>query len=202
MPQTLVLDGLDEAVARAFEAAVRVLRDAGAQIDEIALTELSDIPAMIQNGGMAGVEALAVHRELLKGHAAEYDPRVRMRIELAGALSGADYVELANRRAVLIKRFARSAAPYDAVIMPTVPIVAPPFSAFDKDDDYVQLNRKLLRNTVCFNIFDGCAISLPCHRPGEAAVGLMLASSNGRDKSLLHAAATVEAAIAPARGLA
>ncbi|MGB0087768.1 MAG: amidase [Rhodomicrobiaceae bacterium] len=202
IPQTLVLDGLDETVARAFEAAVRTLRDQGAAIDEIALADLAELPTLIQHGGIAGAEILAVHRPLLKSHAAEYDPRVRARIELAAALSGADYVDLLARRTALIARFTKSAASYDALILPTVPIVAPPFSAFEQDDDYFRLNRTLLRNPGCFNMLDGCAITLPCHHVDEAPVGLMLASSHGRDRALFGIAATVEAALRPVRGQA
>ena len=103
------------------------------------------------------------------------------------------------KRADLITRFARSVAPFDALVLPTVPILPPPFSAFETDDEYFRLNRLLLRNPSCFNVLDGCAISLPCHRSGDAPVGLMLASSHGCDRHLLDVAATVEAALAPLR---
>jgi len=42
---------------------------------------------------------------------------------------------------------------------------------------------------------DGCAISLPCHREGEAPVGFMLAGSAGSDRRIFEMAAAVEAAI-------
>ena len=37
LPQTLMLDGLDADVARAFDRALNVLRDAGAQIEDLPL---------------------------------------------------------------------------------------------------------------------------------------------------------------------
>ncbi len=202
IPQIIVLDGLEDAVARAFEVAIKTLRDAGAQIEDAPLRELAEIPALVPHGGIVGAEALALHRPILAKHAAEYDQRVRARIELAAPLTAADYVDLVSKRAALVARFIRSAAPYDAFIMPTVPILPPPFSAFERDEDYVRLNRTLLRNPSCFNMLDGCAISLPCQRKGDAPVGLMLASSRGRDRALLGVAATVEAAIARMRGKA
>ena len=199
IPRTLVFDGIEEPVSKAFEAAVKILRDAGAQLEEIPLEALGEVPALFDKGGMLAVEALAVHRERIDAHGEAYDPRVRDRILMGGGLSGADYVQLADKRADLIARVTRTVAPYDALILPTVPLVAPPFSAFADDDEYIRLNRLLLRNTNCFNMLDGCAISLPCHRPDEAPVGLMLAAMGGRDKKLLDIAATVEGALASLR---
>ena len=39
---------------------------------------------------------------------------------------------------------------------------------------------------------DGCALTLPCHAPGEAPVGLMLAGCGGQDDRVLAAGAAVE----------
>lgn len=199
IPQTLVFDDIEGPVSQAFEAAIKALRDAGAQVDGVTLKEFSELPALGDKGGIVATEALAVHRERIKSHGDAYDPRIRDRILGATGLSGADYVDLVNKRADLIARFAQTTAPFDALIMPTVPILPLPFSAFKADDEYVRLNRLLLRNASCFNMFDGCAISLPCHRAGDAPVGLMLGASRGRDKHLLNIAATVEAVLAPLR---
>jgi aspartyl-tRNA(Asn)/glutamyl-tRNA(Gln) amidotransferase subunit A len=44
-------------------------------------------------------------------------------------------------------------------------------------------------------MIDGCAISLPCHREGDAPVGLMLAASSGSDRRIFELAAVMEGAI-------
>jgi aspartyl-tRNA(Asn)/glutamyl-tRNA(Gln) amidotransferase subunit A len=199
LPRSFVLDDMEETVASAFEAVLKRLRDGGAIIEEMAVGEIDAIPEIQKGGGIITTEALAVHRERLAANGGEFDPRVRSRIEMALEVSGADYVTYDKRRGELIARFSRRMAGHDAMILPTVPILAPPISAFAAEEDYVRLNRLLLRNPTCFNQLDGCAISLPCHAVGTAPVGLMLASSHGRDKRLLHVAATVEAAIAPMR---
>jgi aspartyl-tRNA(Asn)/glutamyl-tRNA(Gln) amidotransferase subunit A len=41
-------------------------------------------------------------------------------------------------------------------------------------------------------MLDGCSISLPCHQPGAAPVGLMLSSTHGNDAALLSWAAAIE----------
>jgi len=54
------------------------------------------------------------------------------------------------------------------------------------------VNRLMLRNASVFNLLDGCAISLPCHDPGSAPVGLMIAAPGGCDRALFAAALTAE----------
>jgi aspartyl-tRNA(Asn)/glutamyl-tRNA(Gln) amidotransferase subunit A len=52
-----------------------------------------------------------------------------------------------------------------------------------------------LRNTALGNFFDRCAISVPCHRKGDAPVGLMLMGETMGDGRLFTIAAAVEAAL-------
>ena len=54
-----------------------------------------------------------------------------------------------------------------------------------------------LRNTAAGNFLDRCAISLPCHQPGDAPVGLMLMGETLGDTRLFAIAAAVEALIRP-----
>ncbi len=62
------------------------------------------------------------------------------------------------------------------------------------------MNLTMLRNCTLINFLDGCALSLPCQAPGEAPVGLMIASSNGNDRRVLFIGLAIEAALAAARG--
>ncbi|MDD9875652.1 MAG: amidase, partial [Gammaproteobacteria bacterium] len=56
-------------------------------------------------------------------------------------------------------------------------------------------NLRILRNASTVNYFDGCAVSLPCHTPGQAPVGLMLAAGHGDDEALYEIAGAVEDAL-------
>jgi aspartyl-tRNA(Asn)/glutamyl-tRNA(Gln) amidotransferase subunit A len=89
---------------------------------------------------------------------------------------------------------------FDAIVMPTCAIVAPPVADFARDEDYVRLNMALLRNTAVINFLDRCGISLPCHEPGTAPVGFMLMGDHGGDVELFSVAAAVEAVLDQARG--
>jgi aspartyl-tRNA(Asn)/glutamyl-tRNA(Gln) amidotransferase subunit A len=79
--------------------------------------------------------------------------------------------------------------------MPTVPIAPPRIAELQDDHEYGRLNLHILRNTSLGNFLDRCAISLPCHRQGEAPAGLMLMGETMDDTRLFIIAAAVEAAL-------
>jgi aspartyl-tRNA(Asn)/glutamyl-tRNA(Gln) amidotransferase subunit A len=196
VPTTLVLDGLDDFVARAFQSALSRLSRAGAKVSEIAFPELGRIPELSPHGGVLAAEALAVHRKLIAEKGDLYDARVRTRILRATALTAADYVELFEARLALIAAAARRTAPYDAALFPTTPMVAPAIAALDADERlYGQTNILMLRNTSVGNYLDRCALSIPCHAPGEAPVGLMVMGETMGDARLLSVGLAIEAAL-------
>ncbi|MFL6692882.1 MAG: amidase [Ramlibacter sp.] len=176
--RTQLLDGLDLPVAQAFEAALRTLRNAGARVEEIALDEIRDLGSIQSTGGFSAAESYSWHRALLEAKGPGYDRRVRLRIERGAGMKAWEYLDLVRARADWIERVAAALAGFDAVLSPTVPIVAPPISdvapGAQHDDAFFRVNALLLRNTSVVNMLDGCAISLPCQAPGSLPVGLML----------------------------
>jgi aspartyl-tRNA(Asn)/glutamyl-tRNA(Gln) amidotransferase subunit A len=196
VPRSHVFDGLAPEVAAAFEAACAALSRAGARIIDRALPELDEIPKINMAGGFAPIEAYAWHRGLIARRGERYDPRVRGRIERARDMSAVEYIELRDGRADLIGRMAPLTAGFDALLMPTVAITAPPISAFAQDADYRRLNALILRNCSTVNFLDRCAATLPIQKPGEAPVGLMIVGEHGGDRSLLAVARGIEAALA------
>ncbi len=196
LPQTLVLDDLDAHVAHSFASAIARLSAAGARIIDCKLPELAGYLAF---GYFSSAEAFAWHRRLLAQREAGYDSRVARRIRLGASVSAADYIDLHQARNAWIRQMEGVIAPYDALIMPTVPIVAPPIAALEaSDEEFFRNNSLLLRNTAAFNLLDGCAISLPCHAPGSLPVGLMIGGPAMADAHVLAVARAVEAALAPA----
>ncbi|MES2098601.1 MAG: amidase [Pseudomonadota bacterium] len=194
VPTTVMLDGLDASVARAFERALATLRAAGAQIDEIALPALADVPP-----SFSPPEAWAWHRHLLATRQAEYDPRVAMRIRRGEGVSAADYIDLLQVRRAWIAKVEAAMTGFDAMLSPTVPIVAPPIAPLIASDDaFFATNALLLRNPSLVNMLDGCALSLPCHADAEMPVGLMVWSGALRDDAVLDVSLTIEAALAAA----
>jgi aspartyl-tRNA(Asn)/glutamyl-tRNA(Gln) amidotransferase subunit A len=195
IPQTLVLDDLEPAVAGAFERAVSALGRAGARIVELPLKALGDYAAINAQGGFSPCEAYAWHEPLLKRRGGDYDPRVRLRIERGRDMTAVDYVRLLGLRAELIARADGESADVDALVMPTLPLVAPPIAAFAKDEDFWRLNTRILRNNAPVNFLDRCAITIPISPPGEAPVGLMAVGRHGEDRRLLAMALGIEALV-------
>ena len=195
VPENMVLDGMDDTVAAAFDKALSTLSAAGARIERTRFDDFAEMPGVNAKGGFAASEAYAWHRHLLATQGAGYDPRIRVRIARGEHMSAADYLDLLNARARLIASFDRATAPYDCVLMPSVPIVAPRIADLDDERAYNSLNMLILRNTALGNFFDRCAISVPCHRIGDAPVGLMLMGETMGDSRLFSIAAAVEAVL-------
>jgi len=194
--RTQMQDALDATVAQAFERSLQVLRQAGAHIEEIALDEIADLAAINATGGLSAAESYAWHRKLIAEHQADYDPRVALRILRGASMSAADYIDLLAARKAWISRMEARLDGFDAVLSPTVPIVAPPIASVVADDtEFFRVNGLLLRNTSVVNMLDGCAISLPCHTPGQLPVGLMLWHAALHDDAVLDLALQVEAAL-------
>src|SRR5437762_228335 len=195
VPQSYVLDGLAPEVANAFATACTALSRAGARVVDIPLIELAELPAINASGGFAPIEAYAWHQPLLARRGDDYDQRVRQRIERASGMNAVDYIKLQAARADLIARVAERTAGFDALLMPTVAITAPPIAAFERDEDYRRLNALILRNTSVINFLDGCAATVPIPNTG-APVGLMVVGHHGADHRLLAVARGIESAFA------
>src|ERR1700736_2376836 len=195
VPTTIVLDDLDEAVARTFERALETLSRQGALIERIEVPEFLDIGVMYTKGGFAAAESYAWHRYLIVSHGDVYDPRVSLRILRGEAVSAADYIDLLQMRKSLIARATARLAPYDAFVMPTTAITPPRIADLADDQAFTKANLLSLRNCTLINMIDGCAISLPCHREGDVPVGLMLAASGGADRRIFELATAMEGVI-------
>jgi aspartyl-tRNA(Asn)/glutamyl-tRNA(Gln) amidotransferase subunit A len=195
IPQSYVLDGLAPEVACAFADACSALSRAGARLVDLPLAELNELRAINAGGGFAPIEAYAWHKDLLARRGAEYDPRVSARIERAAGMSAVDYIELMAARADLIARIDAQTVGFDALLVPTVAIIAPPIAAFAEDDDYRHLNAMILRNPSVINFLDRCAATIPIQPAGAAPVGLMIVGEHGADRRLLAAARGIEAAL-------
>lgn len=195
VPATVVLDGLDSTVAAAFDAALSRLSAAGALVEQIAIPEFAELAAINATGGLSGAEAWAWHRDQIERAGDGYDPRVLSRIRRGQTMSAADLLELLQARVRWIASVEQRIAGYDALLMPTVPMVAPALAELSEDDAYYRINALILRNPTLINFLDGCALSLPCHASGSAPVGLTLAAAGGRDRAILSLGMAVEACL-------
>ncbi|MEP6838617.1 MAG: amidase [Bradyrhizobium sp.] len=192
VPTTVALDDLDAEVAKTFERALATLAREGALIERIEVPEFHDVGVMNAKGGFAAAESYAWHRYLLTSKGNVYDPRVSVRILRGEGISAADYIDILNARRSFITRTEARIAPYDALVMPTTANTPPKIADLADDKAFATQNLRALRNCSLINTLDGCAISLPAHREGEAPVGLMLAAAGGSDRRIFELAAGME----------
>ena len=201
VPDTLVTDDLDPEVAAAFERALSKLSKAGVHIEDMSLPGLDELATVGRVRFPSLVEGYAIHRERLEHALDQMDPRISARLLAGREMSGPDYYDVLQFRLDLIARALRVTPRYDAVIMPTVPVIAPPISRFKGSDEalsdpYIVV----IRNASIANLLDRCALTVPCHDGGEAPVGFMLMGEALADRRLLGIGMAVERVVSPNLG--
>jgi aspartyl-tRNA(Asn)/glutamyl-tRNA(Gln) amidotransferase subunit A len=201
VPTTVFQDDLSPAVANAFTAALARLSAAGAVIVELPMAEFAQAAAVNPRGALASAEAYSWHRQWMKEKADQYDPRVIARIRPGEAITAASYIELLQLRERFVRSINAAASGFDAMLMPATPDTAPTIAEASKDDEsYFHFNGRMLRNPAIVNLFDGCALSVPCHDPGSAPVGMMIAGTQNTDLRILAIGLAVEEVVWKGRG--
>ena len=196
VPVRHFLDGMDEHVAADFDRALSTLSRAGARIRHLDLRAMDRLPELTAQGGITAAEAWAWHSPWVDTHANLYDPRVLARVRRGAAIDAATLTGLHALRRDWIHALRAETAGLDALVCPTVPIIAPRIDLLTADDDrFFHDNALLLRNPSVVNLYDGCAISLPSHRADTPPTGLRLWSGAGQDEPLLMLASAVETAL-------
>ena len=188
---TVVMDDLDDAPARAFADAVAALERAGAQVVPLDAPEVAQ--AMDLSGVLFTTDAYGYWRDAIEAQPDAMYPPIRDRFRAGASHSGPDYVAgwqaLRRHRA----QWAARVAGFDGVLMPACPSVPPEIDRLQTDDDYyVRENLRVLRNTRVANLMGLCAVTLPT---GVPSCGLMIAAT-GREEALLRLARAAERALA------
>ena len=109
--------------------------------------------------------------------------------------SGPEEVKCLRRLARVRRKWIKEVASgFDAILLPTVPIMPPNAQTLlDDGAEFVRANLLTLRNTRIGNLLGLPAITLPTARP---ACGLMAMCAAGQDARLLRVAAGLERALA------
>jgi aspartyl-tRNA(Asn)/glutamyl-tRNA(Gln) amidotransferase subunit A len=194
IPEARVMENLDDQVRTAFERAVEALRAAGVNIQQVAMPVLDRCDDLFRERPVVVHEVWQHHREMLGQHLQEYDPFVGLRMAAGAEISASEQQSRYRERNELVASFNQrfESLQADALLYPSVACIPPAIAETENDDNARRVNLRCLRNTATVNYFDGCSISLPCHHPGEAPVGLMLSAGNGSDEKLYQVAAAVE----------
>lgn len=180
-----------------FDRSIETLRHSGMEISagEIAATEI--IATVYVN--LVLPEAAHLHRLWLDTRAESYSPAVRTRLESGRQIPAVAYFEAMEARQTLQQAVDAALDGSDALVLPTLPIVAPLIGAGEVAIDpsrpeRVPVRTAMLKHTQLFNITGHPAISLPLVT-GGLPVGLQLVGRRQDTAGLLAVASACERAL-------
>ncbi len=182
---------LDADVRAAYESAVERLRTAAFKIEPRTVQGSERIVDCYVNISLP--EAAHWHAPTLDSRSSDYQPAVRERLLRGRTISAVDYLAARDAREVLRRAVDASLEACDALMLPTLPIVAPLLGATEvamDNGEKLLVRAAMLRLSQLFNITGHPAISLPIPVSG-LPVGLQLVGRRDRTEDLLGVAAAV-----------
>lgn len=190
--ETVAFDDVCEAPLKAYEAARDRLIAAGAFVERRAIAEVCE--AMDLTGVLFTTEAYAQWHKLIEANPDAMFSEILQRFRSGANWSGVEFAAGWKRLHALRTIYAQQTSHFDAVIMPTAPIMPPNMQRLATDHEYyVAENLLALRNTRIGNLLGLCGLTLPT---GTPSCGILLNCAPGQEEKLLRLGAAVEAALA------
>ena len=190
--KTVAFDDVREEPMAAFQEAAVKLAGAGAKLQHIEIPEVEG--AMKLTSCLYTTEAYGLWRDVIEADPDKMYAEILQRFRLGDTHSGPDYVAAWSALKAARIAYDRVASAFDAVILPTAPILPPDLERLNTDHDYyVTENLLALRNTRIGNLMGLCALSLPT---GVPSCGLMMMAPPDFEAALLRLGAAAEKALA------
>lgn len=188
--KTTAFENLTDAPGSAFEEACTRLGAKGAVFEDIAVPVVAEATTL--GPILFPAEAYGTWRDKIETVGHLMYPPVRDRFMQGKSILAADFIASWQRLDQLRAEYAVATAGFDAVIMPSCPILPPKIDDLLADGDYfTQQNLFALQNTRIANLMGLAAITLPT---GIPSTGIILQGPN--EERLLRLAAAAEAALA------
>lgn len=187
-----MLEDADEAVRSSYAEAKRVLQRTGTEVRPLAPGTFAEMAAYLQRGTFSAHEAWTRFGTLIRARPDDIDSRIAERILRGASITNGDLDANARDRAAMMERFERAMMEFDALIAPTVPVVAPLIAEVESDDGFRHFNSLILRNPMVANLLDAPSLTIPCHAPGQEPAGLMLIGARMSDRGLLAIGIAIE----------
>ncbi|MBS1894466.1 MAG: amidase [Actinobacteria bacterium] len=196
---TTLMGLAEEPVADALDAAVRGLRDAGAEIVDRTLPDLDRATAIHRI--VQACEVAAVHAPWFERQRDRYAPGVRARIEAGYALSAEAYLRAQRHRRLFTRAFAGAMDGLDAILAPASPILTPPIEAEEVTigGERRPVREALLSCVSPLSQLDCPMVAVPAGMREGLPVGLQIIGRPGSEALLLRIAAAVESNVGPVR---
>jgi aspartyl-tRNA(Asn)/glutamyl-tRNA(Gln) amidotransferase subunit A len=189
--ETVVLDDLRDRPAQGFDDAEARLARAGARIERIRAPEVAEVLGLA--GILSAAEAYSIWRDTIEAAPEKMFPRILDRFRSGAQVSATDYIAAWRRMLAIRAVWADRVAGFDAVLIPTAPILPPDASRLMTDNDYyVTENLLALRNTRIGSLMGVCGLTLPTSQP---SCGISLMAGAGEEARLLRLGAAAERAL-------
>ena len=189
--ETVALDDVRDRPGRGFDDAVARLERAGAKVIRLKAPEVAEALGLAAT--LFTAEAYGIWRDTIEAAPQKMFSRILERFRTGAHVTAADYVAGWRRLDSLRATWTERTAVFDAVILPTSPILPPDANRLMTDDAYyVTENLLSLRNTRIGNLMGVSALTLPTSQP---SCGISLMCPPGQEARLLRLGAAAERAL-------
>ena len=177
---------LDKEIEIVFENVLSKISATGIKIDEVILSEMEDMYKMLSElGTLVTFEAWNQWKHLVSKNKEDVDPNVLNRMLAGSTVPKKNITKLKREQIILSTKLYSKLKGYDALIMPTVPILPPKIKEVEeKQKIYNKYNILALRNTSIGNNLPLCGITIP-YKDSSLPIGIMFYRKLGEDYSLL-----------------
>jgi aspartyl-tRNA(Asn)/glutamyl-tRNA(Gln) amidotransferase subunit A len=182
---------MDAGVRTAYEEALARLAAAGASIRDVSMPHAADMPAIYLH--IVLPEAAAWHAGTLDRCPERYTPNVRIRLEMGRYVLAEDYLRARAARRVIVREVDAALDGVDALVLPTLPIVAPVVGeeTVEVGGRREPVRAAMLRLTQPFNLSGHPALALPCGTVSGLPASLQLVGRHARTWRLLEVGAAL-----------
>jgi aspartyl-tRNA(Asn)/glutamyl-tRNA(Gln) amidotransferase subunit A len=164
-----VLDMVEAPIAQAVAAAIEQLARAGAQVISVKLPHLEYAQTALH--AILASEASAFHQPWLRDRPEEYDPSIRVALELGSLIPAVDYINARRMQALVQQDFAAALDQVDAIALPALPRPPPAIGEAVSREPGVAWNRLM----TPINLAGLPALALPCgFGPEDMPIGLQI----------------------------
>ncbi|MEP3348168.1 MAG: amidase family protein [Litoreibacter sp.] len=188
---TIAFDDIRPQPKAGFDSAVERLKAAGAIIEHVDAPEV--VQAMSLTGKLFAPEGYGVWKDEIEANPSKMFPEILERFRSGADVSAPDFIASWRELEVLKTIWEERISGFDAVILPTSPIMPPNMERLLTDSDYyVTENLLALRNTRVGNLMGSAGITLPTGLP---STGIMFLGAPNSEERLLRLCAAAEGAL-------
>ena len=190
--KNVAMENLVDLTKKAFENSINRLKEAGASVSEImveSVDEASELTSLLYSP-----EAYSTWKHQIEKSPDLMYEKILERFRSGVNVLASDFISAWSRLKDLRQQYHLAIQKFDAVLIPTAPILPPKISRLISDGKfYNSQNLLALRNTRISNLMGGCSITLPTDIP---SCGILIMEKPNQEERLLRLAQACELALA------